>query len=226
MPSVSATGPFTHITQTSYPSIGQQHWGDEGQAVFGEGFDRPLRAARRGDESAWTKLYLDLAPVLTGYLKGRGSRSAEDVTAETLLQVVRDLHRFDGDESSFRSWVFTVAHHRMIDANRKTQARPSDPTETHVIERQAPTADFEDHSIAHLGPAELDHLLVATTPDQRDVLLLRYVADLTLHEVAEVLGKEYNATKALHRRGLDALRAHVASDAYRGRGSRTLSPSG
>lgn len=194
--------------------------------MFGEGFDRLLHAARRGDESAWTRLYLDLAPVLTGYLAGRGCRSAEDVTAETLLQVVRDLHRFDGDESSFRSWVFTIAHHRMIDADRRSAARPSDATEDHVIARQAPASSFEDHAIAHLGPAELDHLLCATTPDQRDVLLLRYVADLSLHEVAEVIGKEYNATKALHRRGLDALRAHVASDAYRASGPVTLSTSG
>jgi DNA-directed RNA polymerase specialized sigma24 family protein len=56
------------------------------------------RAARRGDETAWTRLYLDLAPTLTGYLRGRGCPTPEDVTSETLLQVVRDLCRFDGDE--------------------------------------------------------------------------------------------------------------------------------
>jgi RNA polymerase sigma-70 factor (ECF subfamily) len=191
--------------------------------VFGDGFDRVLAAARRGDESAWTRLYLDLAPVLTGYLTGRGASHPEDVTSETLLQVVRDLHRFDGDESAFRSWVFTIAHHRMIDDVRKAKARPADATEDATLERHAPSDTFEDHTVAHLGPAELEHLLRATTPDQRDVLLLRYVADLTLHEAAEVLGKEYNAVKALHRRGMDALRAHVTSDAYAGPRLRTAS---
>lgn len=181
--------------------------------MFGEGFDRILAAARRGDEAAWTRLYLDLAPVLTGYLTGRGAAHPEDVTSETLLQVVRDLHRFEGDESAFRSWVFTIAHHRMIDDVRKAKARPADATEDATLERHAPTDTFEDHTVAHLGPTELEHLLRATTPDQRDVLLLRYVADLTLHEAAEVLGKEYNAVKALHRRGMDALRAHVTSGA-------------
>lgn len=194
--------------------------------MFGEGFERLLAAARRGDEGAWTKLYLDLAPVLTGYLAGQRCPNPEDVAAETLLQVVRDLRRFDGDESSFRSWVFAIAHHRMIDARRARQARPSDATDQALIEERAPTETFEDHTIAHLGPAELEHLLCATTRDQRDVLLLRYVADLTLHETAEVLGKEYNTTKALHRRGLDALRAHVTSDAYPERVPRALSPSG
>lgn len=194
--------------------------------MFGEGFDHLLAAARRGDEAAWTKLYLDLAPVLTGYLAGQRCPTPEDVTAETLLQVVRDIDRFTGDESKFRSWVFTIAHHRMIDERRKLQARPSDPTRHDLLEDRGPTETFEDEAIANLGPAELEHLLRATSPDQRDVLLLRYVADLSLHDAAEVLGKQYNAVKALHRRGLDALRAHVASDAYPAQGARTLSPSG
>ena len=190
--------------------------------MFGDGFERVLAAARRGDEAAWTRLYLDLAPVLTGYLAGQGCTSPEDITSETLLQVVRDLHRFDGEESSFRSWVFTIAHHRMIDEVRRVKARPADATEEEQLDRHAPSHTFEDAAVANLGPAELEYLLAATTPDQRDVMLLRYVADLTLHEVAEVLGKEYNATKALHRRALDALRAHVASEAYPGPRIRSL----
>lgn len=177
--------------------------------MFGPGFDQLLGAARRGDEAAWTRLYLDIAPVLTGYLAGQRCLTPEDVTSETLLQVVRDLDRFDGDESKFRSWVFTIAHHRMIDTRRKAQVRPADATTADVIEDRAPVESFEDHAIAHLGPSELDHLLDVVTPDQRDVLLLRYVADLTLHETADVLGKAYDAVKALHRRGLDVLRAHV-----------------
>ncbi len=183
--------------------------------MFGDGFDRVLAAARGGDEAAWTRLYLDLAPVITGYLRGHGCRTAEDVTSETLLQVVRDLHRFDGGESAFRSWVFTIAHHRMIDATRHGQARPSDPAEPEELEAALPGQDFEEAAIAELGSSELDPLLAGATPDQRDVLLLRYVADLTLHEVAEVLDKRYDAVKALHRRGLDALRAHIAADTGR-----------
>ena len=178
--------------------------------MIGEGFERLLHAARRGDEGAWTRLYLELAPVLTGYLIGQGCKDAEDVTSETLLQVVRDLHRFDGSESKFRSWVFTIAHHRLIDHVRRSKSRPSEATEDRELDRQGPTDSFEDRTIANLGPAELEHLLRACTTDQRDVLLLRYVADLSLHDAAEVLGKEYNAVKALHRRGLDALREHLA----------------
>jgi RNA polymerase sigma-70 factor, ECF subfamily len=195
--------------------------------VFGDGFASVLRAARRGDETAWTRLYLDLAPTLTGYLRGRGCPTAEDVTSETLLQVVRDLRRFDGDESAFRSWVFTIAHHRLIDAARKVAARPSTPLSPERLEASSPPlSSFEEQAIAELGVSELEPLLRACTPDQRDVLLLRYVADLSLQQVAEVLGKEYNAVKAVHRRALNALRTHLADGVYPDRVVRTLTPSG
>ena len=199
---------------------------EEGGTLFGEGFERTLASARRGDAAAWTALYLDLAPVLNGYLHGQRCPSAEDVTSETLLQVVRDLHRFDGDETAFRSWVFTIAHHRLIDARRHAAARPSDATEDQILERHSGTESFEEVAIASLGSSELEHLLAVATPAQRDVLLLRYVADLTLHEVAEVIGKDYNTTKALHRRAMDALRAHIAAGAYPTRGRAALTRSG
>ena len=194
--------------------------------MFGEGFERILASARRGDEAAWTALYLDLAPVLTGYLNGQRCPGAEDITSETLLQVVRDLHRFAGDEAAFRSWVFTIAHHRLIDARRHAAARPADAMAGEVLERHGRTESFEDRAIAALGASELEHLLRVATPAQRDVLLLRYVADLTLHEVAAVIGKDYNTTKALHRRAMDALRAHIADGAYPVRARAALTRSG
>lgn len=194
--------------------------------MFGEGFDNVLIAARRGDESAWTRLYLDLAPVITGYLRGHRCPQPEDVTSETLLQVVRDLRRFEGDESKFRSWVFTLAHHRMIDAHRHHFARPFDPTDADVLAAALPSESWEQHTVDHMGSAEVDLLLEATSRDQRDVLLLRYVADLSLHEVAEVLGKEYNAVKALHRRGMNALRAHIDGNAYPSSRLQALTTSG
>ena len=193
--------------------------------MFGPGFERLLAQARRADEAAWTALYLDVVPVLRGYLVGRGCRSADDVVSETMLQVVRDLHRFDGDERSFRSWVFAIAHHRMVDAVRYDQARPADPADDEVLQRHGATASVEEPAIARLGSSEVEHLLAAATPEQREVLLLRYVADLTLHEVAAVLGKEYNAVKALHRRAMGALREQATSTEYPARASGALTSS-
>lgn len=194
--------------------------------MFGPGFEQVLADARRGDAGAWKALYQELAPVITGYLAGQRAPSPEDVTSETLYQVVRDLHRFDGTETQFRSWVFAIAHNRLIDRRRYEAARPVDPTESDTLDRHSPSVSFEDRAVDRLGRAEIDLLLECTTPDQRDVLLLRYVADLTLHEVAEALDKEYNAVKALHRRALNALRERAAASEYPPRRGRTLTQSG
>ena len=92
--------------------------------VSEERFSDLLAAARAGDEHAWERDLRGLAPIVLGYLRANGAPDPEDVLGETFLQVARDISRFEGDESSFRSWVFTIAHHRLIDARRYSARRP------------------------------------------------------------------------------------------------------
>ena len=61
-----------------------------------------------------------------------------------------------------------------------------------------------------LGDERARQLLDDLVPDQRDVMVLRIVADLTVEQVAEVLGKNVGAVKALQRRALENLRKKVA----------------
>lgn len=128
---------------------------------------------------------------------------------EVFLQVVRDLERFDGDEGGFRSWVFTIAHRRMIDEGRRHARRPVDTAEEAALEAALPAVSSEPEVLERLGVDEMVGLLQLLTEEQRDALALRFVAGLTLPEVAEVMGRTSNATKALQRRGLRALRKHL-----------------
>ena len=75
---------------------------------------------------------------------------------------------------------------------------------THLPESEG--GDVEDDVFARLADERIRGLLEQLTPDQRDVLLLRIVADLSIDETASVLGKGYEAVKALQRRGLTDLR--------------------
>lgn len=186
-------------------------------------FDETLVAARRGDEHAWHLVYHDLIAQLTGYLAGSGALSPEDVASDTLLQVVRDLYRFTGDETAFRSWVFTIAHHRLIDQRRKDRVRPSDATDAATLERNTSSQTMDDALSERFALDTVMPLLALCTDTQRDVLLLRYIADMTLHDVAEIIGKDYNTVKALHRRGLDTLRSKLFAAAYPNDATRTLS---
>ena len=97
-------------------------------AMSTERFTTLLAAARDGSEAAWQELYNGIAPVVLGYLRANGSPDPEDVLSEVFLQVARDIATFDGDERGFRSWVFTIAHHRLIDARRHAaDGRSSSP---------------------------------------------------------------------------------------------------
>ncbi len=173
-------------------------------------FSELLLAAQQGEEAAWAEIFAELAPAVLGYLRGSGVADPEDAMGETFLQVARDAAGFDGDWAQFRAWVFTVAHHRLIDARRRGARRPlelvADPPEP--AGRAADDASVE--ALARIGADEVVALLAALSPDQRSVLLLRVVADLSLEQVAEAMGKRVGAVKQLQRRGLIAAKHELA----------------
>jgi RNA polymerase sigma-70 factor, ECF subfamily len=168
-------------------------------------FASVLVAAKDGEEWAWQLLFRRFAGPVTGYLAGRGSPDPEDIAGETLLQMARNIQSFDGDEDAFRSWVFVIAHRRMIDARRASSRRPVlRPLDTTSDRTSA--NDTEGDAIDSLLSPEMEEALASLTDTQREVLLLRTVADLSLEEVAEIMGKRIGAIKGLQRRGLTALR--------------------
>lgn len=182
--------------------------------ALGEQFDVVLTAARAGAEWAWERIYQDLSPVVLGYMRGQRAGHPEDVTSEIFLQVVRDLDSFQGDESSFRSWVFTIAHHRLVDARRKASRRPSEPADAVELDRHLPPDEAEDAALALVTTHEIRELLDVLTPDQRSVLLLRLLGGLTISEIAPIVDKRPGAVKALQRRGLATLRSELQDRAY------------
>lgn len=167
-----------------------------------------IRNAKNGDESAWADIYSELAGPVTGYLRSRGAKEPEDLSSEVFYQVARDIHRFKGDESKFRSWVFVIAHRRLIDARRAEGRRPITVDEP-VSTKDISAGDVEREVMAQLSTAEVQIILDSLTDDQRDVLSLRIVADLTLEETASVMGKRVGAIKALQRRALASVKAQI-----------------
>jgi RNA polymerase sigma factor (sigma-70 family) len=173
-----------------------------------ERFTSLLEAAREGSEAAWQEIYDDLSPAILGYLRANRSPDPEDVLSEVFLQVARDIPRFDGDQGGFRSWVFTIAHHRLIDARRHFARRPvelsPDPPET--ADR---ADDAADEALAKIGTDEVQRILATLSDDQRAVLLLRVIGDLSVDDVAKAVGKRPGAVKALQRRGLAAVKREL-----------------
>jgi RNA polymerase sigma factor (sigma-70 family) len=172
-----------------------------------ERFTSLLGAAREGSEAAWQELYGGLAPVVLGYLRANGAPDPEDVLSEVFLQVARDVAGFEGDEKGFRSWVFTIAHHRLIDARRHAARRPVDL-------QPEPTGRADDaaqEALERIGDEEVWRVLGVLSTDQRTVILLRVVGDMSIDDVAKAVGKRPGAVKALQRRGLAAVKRALGS---------------
>ena len=141
--------------------------------------------------------YRALAPAVLGYLRSQGAPDPEDVLGEVFLQVARDWRKFRGEEADLRRWVFSIAHNRLLDARRSAARRPAISTSL-VPEGAAPPPAGE------LDPELLD-ALANLTPEQREVVVLRFVGDLSLQDVARITRRRVGAVKAMQHRALETL---------------------
>lgn len=175
--------------------------------TLGPSFASTLEAAREGAPWAFEAIYRDLAPAVFGYLRGQGAIEPEDLASEVFVGIVRSLERFQGDERAFRTWVFSIAHRRLVDERRRLSRRPEEPTDPAEMTRLASgvlVGDVEEEVMDLLGSGVRRAIRVLSY-DQRAVLLLRILADLSVAEVASILGKSDGAVKSLQRRGLRSL---------------------
>jgi RNA polymerase sigma-70 factor (ECF subfamily) len=174
--------------------------------TFGAAFGSVLAAAQAGAPWALERLYRELAPTVAGYLRLQGGAQPDDLTSDVFLKVFHRIGTFSGGEEQFRSWVFTIAHHRLVDERRQLARRPQfadcDPSDLPA----SAGGDVESEAMRRLSEQRVRRLCDQLVPDQRDVLLLRMIADMSLEQTAAALGKSTGAVKALQHRSVAALR--------------------
>jgi len=184
-----------------------------GARAVGVPFETVLAAAQSGATWATTTLWREYSPSVAGFARGRGSRDPEDLASEVFLTVFDTLSTFEGTESEFRSYIFSIAYRRLVDELRQRARRGETVQwlpENDV--RSEPSA--EDAADERFADASVLALLDGLPEDQRNVMVLRIVSDLTVEQIAEVLGKKPGAVKALQRRALNSLRKKVSSKPY------------
>jgi RNA polymerase sigma factor (sigma-70 family) len=173
-----------------------------------QGLEPLVEAARGGSTSAFEQLYRALAGQVASYLRWHHVSDPDGLTNDVFAQVYRKLGSFEGDEQGFRSWVFTIAHHRMIDDRRRSQRQPVVASDVEV-EDHRDLGDVEADAFAIMSSDRVRELLEVLSPDQRNVVLLRVIADRSVEDVAKILGKREGAIKALQHRAMAALRRHL-----------------
>lgn len=173
------------------------------------GFDEVLTAAKLGAHWALEALYRELSPSVIGWLRSQGHEDADDIASEVFVGMVKDICQFEGDEARLRTWVFALAHHRLIDARRHQARRPLSYVDPQDLHGSAPKCDDVEASVMDaLDPGPLLRVLDLLTDEQRAVITLRVIAGLSLEETAEATKRSVGAIKALQHRGLATLARH------------------
>jgi RNA polymerase sigma-70 factor (ECF subfamily) len=173
--------------------------------MIGAAFGATLADAQRGEESAFACLFRDVQPALLRYLAVVAPEVAEDVAAETWLQVVVGLAGFRGGEEAFRGWLFTIARHRAVDAGRSRARRRTVSLSASITERAEVAPDTADVVLEQISTRAVLALISALPPDQAEIIMLRVVAGLDNRAVARLVGKSPGAVRVAAHRALRRL---------------------
>jgi RNA polymerase sigma-70 factor, ECF subfamily len=168
-----------------------------------------VERAQRGDRTALEELYLLHFDRIYGYLHmSVGNRhDAEDLTTQTFVKMLEAIRRFQWRSVPFSAWLLRIAHNLAIDhfrANRRWQPEEHVPESAHGVESSA-----EEQALASLGQTRMLTLVERLSPEQRQVLTLKFVYRFSNGEAAAILGKTEGAVKSLQHRALASLEKHV-----------------
>ncbi len=156
----------------------------------------------------FSEAYREFAPAVVGYLRARGVPDPEAVTHDVFMAVYPRIGSLTGGRAGLKTLLFTIAHARIVDHHRRLTRAPRlveyDPeTEPRV----APSSE----EVALARGTGILALLDELSPDQREVIALRVVADLSLEQTATITNRSTGAVKQLQRRALLALRGRLES---------------
>ena len=180
----------------------------DGRWLDDDEVEHHLRSARRLEQDGYTGLYRCLGGRVAGYVRSRGVGDVDEVVNDIFLAAFRSLASFEGDASA----VSKLAVRYRLEQGRRLASLGATPTRDRGLGDAAHSTDDALSQLHdHMSGPDVATLLATLTDDQRDVLLLRIVADLSLAETAAALGKPAGAIKSLQHRALASL-------------ARTLSP--
>jgi RNA polymerase sigma-70 factor (ECF subfamily) len=165
--------------------------------------------AQKGDRAALEELYLIHFDRIYSYLHvSVGNRhDAEDLTTQTFLKMLESIGKFRWQSAPFSAWLFRIAHNLAMDhfrANRRWQP------EEEVPEPEADeSTSAETGALESIGRKSMLELIEELSPEQQQVLALKFVFNFANAEVATILGKTEGAIKSLQHRALVSLQKQL-----------------
>jgi RNA polymerase sigma-70 factor, ECF subfamily len=165
--------------------------------------------AQKGERAALEELYLIHFDRIYSYLHvSVGNRhDAEDLTTQTFLKMLESIGRFRWQSAPFSAWLFRIAHNLAMDhfrANRRWQPEEDVPEPEPDEVTSAETGALES-----IGRRSMLELIEDLSPEQQQVLTLKFVFNFANAEAATILGKTEGAIKSLQHRALVSLQKQI-----------------
>jgi RNA polymerase sigma-70 factor (ECF subfamily) len=166
--------------------------------------------AQQGDRDALEELYLIHFDRIYSYLHvSVGNRhDAEDLTTQTFLKMLESIGKFRWQSAPFSAWLFRIAHNLAMDHFRA--ARRWQPEEEVPEPEPDESTSAEAGALESIGRKTMLELIEELSPEQQQVLTLKFVFNFANADAATILGKTEGAIKSLQHRALVSLQKHIA----------------
>ena len=169
-----------------------------------------IRDAQNGDSEAFAMLYEEYVGKVYRYiyLRVKQVEEAEDLTQEVFLKALKGMDSYCEQGALFVSWLFRIAHNLVIDYYRKQKVRQVNWL-SGAVEGVSATAIGDDPVLTteqHMEGVELKQAVDKLSPQGREVISLRFGAELSVSETARVMGKTEGTVKKLQHEALAKLR--------------------
>ena len=161
-----------------------------------------VELARHGDAAAFGQLYdhYQASVYRVIYAQTRSTTLTDDLTADTFFRALRGIRGFKLDADLFPAWLFRIARNRVIDHFKARRTQFEQAHDMSLFEDLADDADTE--LLALLDRERLQTALAELPTSQRRVIELRFLGELSISEVADLLDTTEGAVKQLQLRGL------------------------
>lgn len=176
-------------------------------------FRRAVDAARDGQAVGFEWLWHRFSRQVTAFCRFQGAEDPEGLANEVFAAAFARINSFDGGPNGFVSFVFAITRNKLVDERRKRRRRVLTSVLNRNALQSAPVANSaEVDAFAGLTPATAA-AMSRLTDEQREILLLRLVADLPIQDVATLTGRTVGAVKAMQHRALANMRKEIPLEA-------------
>lgn len=165
-----------------------------------------IKEAQKGESECFGRLYDHYIPQIYRFvlMKINHRQEAEDLVHEVFLSAWQNLDSYSHQGFPFSSWLYQIARNKVIDHYRLK--KPMTQLED-VDEGFVKIAAVVEHNLdANLDLKRIYGALNQLTPDQKDVIIMRFVEDLSHQEISAAMDRSEGAVRLLQHRAINTLK--------------------